>query len=126
MRFSYFSSMKLFIVLTVFCGGILWSCVSHDAPTVTYDCSGESEVSYSDDVDNLVKTRCAKSGCHNGDLGADKNWLVFETFQAKSALVHDRVTRRADEAGHMPADGTLTYDQILTIVCWVEQGAKNN
>lgn len=119
--------MKLYITLIAVIGiGILSSCVNHDIPTVAYDCSSESEISYSGEVDEIVKTRCAKSGCHNGDLGEDKNWLVFNTFQEKASLVRDRVTRRADQAGHMPADGTLSYDQILTIVCWVEQGAQDN
>jgi hypothetical protein len=102
------------------------SCVNDDIPTASYNCSGEETISYSDVVDPIVKTNCAISGCHNGDLGADKNWLVFETFQQKSQIVKDRITRPAGTAGHMPAVGSLTYDEILNIVCWVEQGANDN
>jgi hypothetical protein len=102
------------------------SCVNDDIPTASYDCSNEQIVSYSAVVDDIVKTNCVKSGCHNGDLGTDKNWSVFKTFQEKNQLVRDRVTRPVGTAGHMPADGTLKYDEILSIVCWVEQGAMDN
>ena len=102
------------------------SCVDHDFPLATYDCSGQAEISYNEDIRSLVTAKCATSGCHNGDLGEERNWLITERFIAKSAGVRDRITRRPGSDGHMPAKGSLTYEEILSIVCWVEQGAKNN
>ncbi len=94
-------------------------------PEVEIDeCGGT--VSFASDVKPIVDTSCAITGCHNGDNGADKNWTVFANFQSKSSNVKDRITRPAGADGHMPASGSITEDEIQTIVCWVDQGAKNN
>jgi hypothetical protein len=104
---------------------ILQSCVDHTLPEVNIDeCGGT--VSYASQVKPIVDTSCAIAGCHNGDNGADKNWTVFTNFQSKSSNVKDRITRPAGADGHMPASGSITEDEIQTIVCWVDQGAKNN
>jgi hypothetical protein len=86
----------------------------------------DQTVSYANEVQPIVNTSCAKSGCHNGDLGPDKNWTVFDTFQSKRALVKDRINRPLGVSGHMPADGTIEPEEIQTITCWVDQGGLNN
>ena len=121
----HFGPRTLILSIAVSCL-IAVSCVDHDIPTASYNCSGEETISYSNVVDPIVKANCAISGCHNGDLGEDRNWLVFERFQQKASVVRDRITRPPGTAGHMPASGSLSYDEILNIVCWVEQGANDN
>ena len=83
-------------------------------------------VSYADQVRPIVNTNCAITGCHNGDMGPSLNWTVFDTFQQNSADVKDRINRPPGTPGHMPAQGSITAEQIQTITCWVDQGALNN
>jgi hypothetical protein len=104
---------------------VLQSCVDHTLPETEIDTCG-GPVSYINDVKPIVDTSCAITGCHNGDNGADKNWTVFSNFQGKSSSVKDRITRPPGAPGHMPLVGSITVDQIQAIVCWVDQGAKDN
>jgi hypothetical protein len=107
----------------------LYSCVNHDLPKPAIDvrdCTSRDEISFASDVKPLVEQKCAFSGCHNGDNGADINWKVFANLQGHSAEVQNRITLPQSAAGHMPRVGSLTDEQIQTIYCWVAQGAKNN
>jgi hypothetical protein len=99
------------------------ACVSHDFPE--YQCT--ETYSFSQDVLPIIQTKCAISGCHNGDLGEDFNWLEFETFhkRAESGLLKFRVTRRIMPPSNSP-EGPLSQEQINAIACWTDQGAFNN
>lgn len=100
------------------------SCVKHEFPA--YTCPDEP-VSYAADVHAIVTTKCAISGCHNGDNGADKNWSVFAIFQdkAQTGEVKRRVVNRIMPPASSDA-GPLTADEIAKIACWSDQGAPNN
>ena len=98
------------------------SCVSHDFPS--YTCV-DPDVSYSADVDTIIKTKCTLPTCHNGDNGSDKNWTNFALFQSKSGEVKRRVTHRIMPPSNTPGE-FLTQDEINTIACWVDQGANAN
>lgn len=112
----------LFVALGIL---IFQSCVNHELGEI--ELAGCAKlISFQADVKPIISTSCAKSGCHNGDLGDDKNWTIFERFQGKSATVKVRIKRALGEPGHMPADGELPVDDINTIVCWVDQGSQNN
>src|SRR5688572_16441518 len=112
--------IKLLACAFFFCVIVIQSCVDHALPETEVDpCS--AEFSYDAEVKPIINTSCAISGCHHGSLGADSNWTVFTTFQGKSANVKDRITRPPGTPIHMPAVGSLTSDQIQTIVCWVDQ-----
>lgn len=102
---------------------ILDSCVSHDFPE--YECT--DTFSFSEDVQPIIETKCAISGCHNGDLGQDFNWTNFQTFhqRAASGLVKFRVTHRIMPPSNSSA-GPLSQEQINAIACWTDQGAPNN
>jgi hypothetical protein len=99
------------------------ACVSHDFPE--YQCT--DNYTFSDDVRPIIETKCAISGCHNGDLGQDYNWLNFETFhrRAESGLVKFRVTHRIMPPSSSAA-GPLSQEQINAIACWSDQGALND
>ena len=101
----------------------LWSCVYHDFPE--YTC-GET-YSFEADIKPIIETRCALSGCHNGDMGADLNWTNFDQFhkRAESGNVKFRVTNRTMPPADSPG-GPLTQEQIDALVCWTDQGAQNN
>jgi hypothetical protein len=99
------------------------SCVSHDLPE--YQCT--DNYTFSEDVRPIIETKCAISGCHNGDLGQDYNWLDFETFhrRAESGLVKFRVTHRIMPPSSSAA-GPLSQEQVNAIACWSDQGALND
>jgi hypothetical protein len=101
------------------------SCVDHNLPEPEID-ECVATISFANDIKPIIDTSCALTGCHNGDNGADKNWTVFSNFQTKRANVKDRITRPVGTPGHMPAAGSITDEQIQTIVCWVDQGGVNN
>lgn len=102
---------------------VMDSCVSHDFPE--YSCT--AEYTFSEDIKPIIETKCAISGCHNGDMGAELNWTDFEQFHARasSGLVKFRVTHRIMPPSESPA-GPLTQEQINAIACWSDQGALNN
>ena len=115
----------LFILLLV---ATLLSCVDHTLPEVVVDeCGGT--VSFEIDIQPIIDSKCAivgDGGCHNGGNGASLDWRVFSNFQSHASQVKDRITRSPGTDGKMPKIGTLTNDQIQLIVCWVDQGAKDN
>ena len=102
---------------------VLDSCVSHDFPE--YVCN--DTYTFAADVRPIISTKCAISGCHNGDMGQDLNWTVFEEFheRAASGLVKFRVTHHIMPPSNSPA-GPLSQEQINAIACWTDQGALNN
>jgi len=101
----------------------LESCVYHDFPE--YVC--EEQISFAEDVLPIIQTKCAVSGCHNGDMGPDLTWTDFDQFHARaeSGLVKYRVTNHIMPPSYSPA-GPLSQEQINTIACWADQGALNN
>lgn len=119
MRKSRAGILSVFIVLTA----SLDSCVSHDFPEYVCD----QDYTFTDDILPIVETKCAISGCHNGDMGGGLNWNDFEEFQkrAESGLVKFRVTNRIMPPSNSPA-GPLTQEQIDAIACWTDMGALNN
>lgn len=119
--------MKIRLLACTICfSAILFqSCADHDLPEPEIDACSVT-VSFETDVKPIINSSCAIPGCHNGDNGADKNWTVFSNFQSKRANVKDRITRPPGTPGHMPAVGSITQDQIQSIVCWVDQGGLNN
>lgn len=104
--------------------GFQVSCVDHNFPA--YVCP-DTEVSYLEDVKPIVETKCAISGCHNGSLGAERNWSDFETFQhnAQNGHVKNYVINRIMPLAESP-NGPLSQDQINIIACWIDEGAPNN
>ena len=103
------------------------ACVNHDLDSpVIVSCSDSEAVSFENDVRPIINSNCALSGCHNGDLGEDLKWTVLKNFQDHAAEAKRRITLSPSAADKMPRVGKLTYEQIKTIVCWVEQGAKDN
>ncbi len=109
--------------LAVLTAVMLASCVYHDFPQ--YTCT--QTYTFQKDILPIIQTKCAVSGCHNGDMGPDLKWTDFEQFhkRAASGLVKYRVTHRIMPPSFSPA-GPLTQEQIDAIACWSDQGALNN
>lgn len=82
---------------------------------------GNTGISFSAQIKPIIDTKCALSGCHNGDNGAERNWTVFTNVKTNAANIKTRTGN-----GSMPAIGSLTQDQINLIACWVDDGAQDN
>lgn len=91
--------------------------------TITETILSSTTVSYSGDIFPILQTNCIKSGCHNGDNGADRNWSTFSNVKANAQGIKTRTGNRS-----MPKDNpsALTQAQIDMIACWVDSGAMDN
>jgi hypothetical protein len=100
------------------------SCASHEFPS--YTCPPE-QISFAADINPIILSKCAITGCHNGENGADKNWTNFDIFQEEAGigLVKSYVVNRIMPPAGSSA-GPLSQEQINAIACWVDQGAQNN
>lgn len=77
-------------------------------------------VSWQNDILPIMTTSCAVSGCHNG-THLPRDWRVYsQVNQFKSTI------RKRTQDKSMPAEGTLTDDQIALIACWIDDGAPEN
>lgn len=82
---------------------------------------GDTGISWSSEIQSIITTNCATSGCHNGSQSP--NLTTLAGVQANKDNVKSRTANRS-----MPPSGRtdLTDDQIKKIACWVDDGAKNN
>lgn len=82
---------------------------------------GDTGISWSGEIQSIITTNCAVSGCHNGSQSPNLSNLAG--VQANKESVKSRTGN-----GTMPPPGRtdLTLEQIKKIACWVDDGAKNN
>lgn len=116
--FRYFVFGTIFSILLP----MVTDCTSEDIERD--ECIENPNVSFQNEIKPILETNCIKSGCHNGDNGADLNWSVFANVQAKAQQIKIRTTNKTMPLDLVP-DG-LPDEQIKLIACWVNQGAKNN
>lgn len=119
-----------FVMLTGSVALCTQSCVDHTLPAADeFSCTSLGEVSFDADVQQILESKCAivgDGGCHNGGNGPSLDWRQFSNVQQHAIAVKDRVTRTPGSSGAMPKIGSLSDDQIRTLVCWVDQGAQDN
>lgn len=82
---------------------------------------GDTGVSWSSEIQNIISSNCAVSGCHNGSQSPNLSTLA--NVQSQKTNVKARTTSKS-----MPPSGRtpLSDEQIKKIACWVDDGAKNN
>ena len=82
---------------------------------------GDTGISWSGEIKNIIDTNCAVSGCHNGSQSP--NLSTLSSVQNNKANVKTRTSN-----GSMPPSGRtpLSDEQKKKIACWVDDGAKNN
>lgn len=83
---------------------------------------GDTGVSFSGVIKNIIDTRCAIATCHVSGTGRT-NLSVFSNVQSNAQNIKSRTASKS-----MPPPGStqLTDEQIALIACWVDDGAKNN
>nr|WP_294894333.1 hypothetical protein [uncultured Pedobacter sp.] len=102
----------LFLVIIVaFC-----RCQKSSTPPVSPCNAGTS---YSATVRPILITNCAKSDCHDG------NYLPS---LADYNIAHDGATQIKSDinSGRMPKGSTLKVEDKAAILCWIDNGSKNN
>lgn len=85
----------------------------------TDECDGTT-FTYTNDVKSIVDSNCALSGCHDGS-SAQPNFTDYNGFKTFASSASARVNSRS-----MPppsSGGSLSDEQIATIVCWAANGA---
>jgi len=82
---------------------------------------GDTGTSYSSQVNPIITAKCATSSCHGG--AQSPNWTVLANVQSNATNIKSRIT-----AGSMPPSGNpgLTEQEKALIICWIDDGAKNN
>ena len=88
------------------------------------------EVSFSEQIQPIIVSNCARSGCHDGD--EEFSLQTYEEIagkvksgDARKSEIYKAMTALWGESA-MPPDGPLSDQQINLIYAWIMQGAKNN
>jgi hypothetical protein len=119
MRISYYALAAILLL------AFGQSCVDHNFPLTT-PCDQGTGVSFQNDVQPIIEAKCAIPGCHNGSTSLP-NWNNFATLQdyALTSDLRSLVVNRQMPVAGSPG-GSLSQDEIDTIVCWIDNGAQNN
>lgn len=82
---------------------------------------GDTGTSWSAEIQSIINSNCAVSGCHNGSQSP--NLSSLSGVQNNKASIKTRTASKS-----MPPSGRpgLSDEQIKKIACWVDDGAKNN
>ena len=115
MKIRSYQVYLLVIGLTIV--GIACSKSSTDTTPVVATC--DANTSFSKTILPLFNSTCNTSGCHDGPNAASLN-----NFQ----VVHDNASqiKASIASGRMPKDKALAVTDKNAILCWIDNGAKNN
>ena len=123
----YFAGEKLISMIKrlLFLGFILsltlLQCSKSGDPTPTDTCDGVT-ATWNNGIQSIIKSSCALSGCHTGDVPQPK----YDTYTAVKTFASSIQSRVSDKS--MPPAGAtaLSEAQIKLITCWVQNGAPEN
>lgn len=89
------------------------------------NCQGSSSAviassgpSFKNDIQSVITSNCATSGCHNGSRSP--NLSSYSGISSNGSSIIGAINN------NMPPGGRLTQQQITLITCWVKSGALNN
>jgi hypothetical protein len=79
--------------------------------------------SFATQVNPIIQASCNNGvGCHGaGSSNGPGAFTTYAQIQAAAAQIQSSVT-----AGRMPLGSSLSGTQLLTINCWISNGALNN
>ncbi len=123
--------MKIKVILFFFfaCIALIFNSCRHEA-----DFSNAPIVSFSKDVQPIIITRCAMNGCHSTYNHESLSLLTYNDVMeivkagnSHSSKLYETITALNGEKRMPPLpDNRLADNQIIKIMVWIEQGAKNN
>jgi hypothetical protein len=78
---------------------------------------------FATEVNPLIQTKCAfASDCHaSGSTNSGGPLVNYDQIRNKSGIIRHQVV-----TGVMPKTGSLTSDELKTIVCWIDSGSPLN
>ena len=114
----------MYKLLALFLAVFLYSCTSDNLEEYygVIDCESLG-VSFSKDIQPIISTNCAISGCHVSGTGLP-DWTKYENLAANAQKVKQRTF-----SGEMPpsiSGRSLTIEEVNKISCWADAGAPNN
>lgn len=78
--------------------------------------------SFATDVQSIITSNCAVSGCHVSGGAAPISFSTFSNIQSRASQI-----KSLTQSGQMPKDAPkLPQAQLDLISCWVDDGALNN
>ena len=84
---------------------------------------GPPPVSFKDHVAPILSANCNLSGCHNGSLGADRDWTSVSAIQLKLNHFQRILTLQKMPP---PPNRLLNKEELDKVLCWIAHGAPNN
>ena len=113
---SIVSSIILFVCISISCskdGG---------GGSTSVDCNTVTNKAFAADVNPIIQSSCAISGCH--ETGSINGVGQLTTYN--DIFNHRNEIQSAVSAGRMPKTGSLSTSQKNSILCWIQGGAPNN
>jgi uncharacterized membrane protein len=125
---------KINLILILMLTTVFVKCVKHKAAEVVVPCDA-SKVYYSNDIQPLLNSNCAMSGCHDSKTKAEG--YDFSNYNAtmKSVTANNlnsselyKVIQSKNGSAKMPPKNypALSSSQVALISTWIMDGAKNN
>lgn len=105
----------------------LFSCTKDKLVPVESNCL--DEVTYDLQVEEIINTTCAYSGCHDGSGSAPgdyrtyqamRPWLTPAQFEERTLIIRDMPPNYAE------GPTSLTQEEINTLTCWVLNSYNEN
>lgn len=83
-------------------------------------------VKYAENIAPLIQTRCALSGCHNGDSTSVGDFNLYD--EVKLRVENGQFKLKVIDTRSMPptTQAPLSTEQFNLLKCWIEVGAPNN
>ena len=98
---------------------VVIACSKNAATDTPVAATCDSNTSFSKTILPLFNSSCNTSGCHD-----ENNAAPLNNFQ----VVHDNASqiKASIASGRMPKGKTLAVADKNAILCWIDNGAKNN
>lgn len=102
-----------------------WLCLDNIVVTSSNGTSDCDKITYSKDIEPIIKSNCATTGCHvpNG------SYPDLTSFASVKEVADDGLLKKRVIDGNpsfMPTSGKLPAAELEKISCWLNAGAPNN
>jgi len=110
------------ICIAFVCISISCSKSSSGGGSGAVDCNTVANKAFAADVNPIIQSSCAITGCHEaGSINGPGPLTNYtQVFNARNLI------QTAVSNGTMPKTGSLSSSQKNSIICWIQGGAPNN
>jgi len=119
---NFYPFLSTFGLILVLC----FSSCYYDNEDLLYgndDCSAEG-VSFANDIQPIISTSCAISGCHV--QGGGSNGIFTNYAGLKAKVDNGSFRQRVLVEQNMPPSEPLSNCQLQYLDAWIKEGAQNN